>query len=57
MQPSKTCPCLTERLLMGRKESIFWNILFIRGSRPLFLYQFLLNVFFIVASSADSDDT
>ena len=22
VQPRKTCPCLTERLLMGRKESI-----------------------------------
>ena len=26
VQPRKTCPCLTERLLMGRKESNQTNI-------------------------------
>ena len=35
LQPRKTCPCLTVRLLMGRKESNQTNKTFVGGAFSL----------------------
>ena len=42
VQPRKTCPCLTERLLMGHKESNQTNK---QNSKCLNLFSFLHDVF------------
>ena len=49
IQPRKTCPFITERLLMGRKESnqtnktinFGWSIKFIKGSQVTLVWCFM----------------